>query len=103
MKKETFQVKENESLKRDYDQIVSNIETDKEQVVDVRGVGEFNSVNQLTGEPNHIPGSLNLPYSELFDPTTYTLKDKEQLLQGSSLIFSSENFSIHKYFNKKII
>lgn len=70
---------ENKSLIRNYDQIKKNIETKKEQVVDVRPPEVYNQINGETNKPNHIPSSFNVPYGQLFDPETGLLKSKEQI------------------------
>ncbi|WP_207478613.1 3-mercaptopyruvate sulfurtransferase [Arenibaculum pallidiluteum] len=63
-------------------QLLANIETRREQVVDARASGRF------TGEepeiwpgrrPGHIPGALSLPYTELLDPVTKTFLPAEAL------------------------
>lgn len=60
-------------MKKDFEQIQKNIKSDKEQVVDVRGSADF--------EAEHIPYSLNLPYSDLFDKNTGLIKTKDELLK----------------------
>ena len=63
---------------RNYEDITKN---KTELVLDARGPGEFNKVNEITGERNHIPNSINVPYNELFDLNTGLLKTKEELLR----------------------
>jgi rhodanese-related sulfurtransferase len=48
-----------------------NSATNEEQLVDVRGPGDF--------ENGHIPQSINVPYQEFFDKETGGLKNKEKL------------------------
>lgn len=62
---------------RDFDAIVSNIESHKEQLVDVRDSEEFNKV--VDGVKNNIPFSKNLPYSEFFDKENGSLKNLDEL------------------------
>jgi thiosulfate/3-mercaptopyruvate sulfurtransferase len=70
------------SLVRDRGQVMTNLATRREQVLDARSRGRFAG---LAPEPRqglrggHIPGSLNLPYDELIDPKTRTLLPAETL------------------------
>ena len=66
-----FTVWKNEKVVRTKAQILANLESGAEQLMDARGAARF------TGEegdprPNvakgHIPGSLNLPYGQMFNP-----------------------------------
>ena len=71
-KKETFTIKENKALVRNFDQVNDNSSTNKEQIVDVRGAHDFNEIG-------NIPNSKNVPYSDLFDQETGLIKSKEEL------------------------
>ena len=71
-----FTARFDHSQVRDKTQILANIKTGREQVLDARAKGRF------TGrEPElwpgrrsgHIPGSHNLPFTDLLDPTNKTL------------------------------
>jgi thiosulfate/3-mercaptopyruvate sulfurtransferase len=71
-----FTARFDHSQVRDKTQILANIKTGREQVLDARAKGRF------TGrEPElwpgrrsgHIPGSYNLPFTNLLDPTNRTL------------------------------
>tara|TARA_Y100000588_G_C14258788_1_gene926671 strand:+ start:2507 stop:3361 length:855 start_codon:yes stop_codon:yes gene_type:complete len=72
----TFEANFRPELVRDLAQMLSNMETELEQVVDARGHGRF-----VGSEPEvrpglrsgHIPGSSNLPYTELIDTTNQSL------------------------------
>jgi len=69
-------------LVRDLAQMLRNVETESEQVVDARGHGRF-----VGSEPEvrpglrsgHIPGSANLPYTELVDAASNTLLPPDQI------------------------
>ena len=63
---------------RNYEQIIANIKTGQEKLVDVRASSEFNKVLD-GGVENKIPNSVNLPYEELFDRENGTLKSREVL------------------------
>jgi thiosulfate/3-mercaptopyruvate sulfurtransferase len=67
---------------RSQQQILANIETRAEQLVDARPRGRFEGT---VAEPRpdsrsgHIPGSRNVPYAELFDAKTGTMKSLDEL------------------------
>jgi thiosulfate/3-mercaptopyruvate sulfurtransferase len=73
--------RKNTFLVRDREQMLANIDSKREQVVDARGAGRF------TGEEpeirdgirsGHIPGSANLPYSSLLNDDK-TIRDDDAL------------------------
>jgi thiosulfate/3-mercaptopyruvate sulfurtransferase len=70
---------------RSQQQVLGNIETRAEQLVDARPRGRFAGT---VAEPRpdsrsgHIPGSRNVPYAELFDARTGTMKPLEDLRQA---------------------
>jgi thiosulfate/3-mercaptopyruvate sulfurtransferase len=61
----------NDELVRNIDQMMMNVDSGSEQVVDARSAGRFAGTDP---EPwpvikvGHIPGSLNLPFNSLMDP-----------------------------------
>lgn len=63
-------------------QLVSNLSSHREQLVDARAVARFTGA---VAEPRaglrsgHIPGSRNLPYTELFDPGTGVMKPLDDI------------------------
>lgn len=67
----------NATLVRDFDQIKDNLTSKREQVVDARSAGRFTAT---APEPwpslhvGHMPGALNVPYTDLIDPDTHTMK-----------------------------
>jgi len=67
---------------RSQQQVLANIETRAEQLVDARPRGRFEGT---VAEPRpdsrsgHIPGSRNVPYAELFDAKTGAMKPLEEL------------------------
>ena len=77
-----FTARFNTLMLRDIGQILANIESRSEQVLDVRSAGRFNGIDP---EPRagmrggHIPGSLNLPFADLFDPETRKMHDPDAL------------------------
>jgi thiosulfate/3-mercaptopyruvate sulfurtransferase len=67
----------NTFLVRDKAQLLANLKSRREQVLDARAAGRF------TGEApepragmrsGHIPGSRSLPFTELLDPETQTMR-----------------------------
>jgi thiosulfate/3-mercaptopyruvate sulfurtransferase len=77
-----FTARLNTLLVRDKDQILGNIETRREQVLDARAAGRFAGT---VAEPwpgrrqGHIPGSRNLDHASLIDPRTGTFKPPQAL------------------------
>lgn len=71
-----FTARRDDGLIRDAGRIFSNIGRREEQVVDARASGRFTGEQEEVWpgrRPGHIPGSLNLPYTDLIDPTTKTV------------------------------
>jgi len=68
-------------LRRKVD-VLQNLSTKTEQVVDARSAGRFRGTDpepRLGLRSGHIPGSRNLPYGTLLDPTTQTVLPADQL------------------------
>jgi len=67
---------------RSKQQLVDNLSSHAEQVIDARSSGRFDG---SVAEPRaglrggHIPGSRNLPYNELFDATTGIMKPLDEM------------------------
>ena len=72
---------------RSMQQMIANIASKAEQVIDARASDRFEA---RVGEPRpglrpgHIPGSRNLPYNNLFDPTTGAMKPLDELRKAFS-------------------
>ncbi len=70
------------TMVRDIDQLLANVAHRTDQVVDARSAGRFRGSEP---EPRaglrsgHIPGSRNLPFTALFDPTGNTFKNGEEI------------------------
>jgi thiosulfate/3-mercaptopyruvate sulfurtransferase len=77
-----FAAKFDPSCIRSQQQILANIETRAEQLVDARPRGRFEGA---VAEPRpdsrsgHIPGSRNVPYADLFDARTGAMKSLDDL------------------------
>jgi thiosulfate/3-mercaptopyruvate sulfurtransferase len=82
-----LQAKLDPGFVRSKQQLLGNIETKKEQVVDARPRPRFEGTVK---EPwpgrrsGHIPGSRNVPYAELFDAKTGAMKPLEELRKAFS-------------------
>lgn len=78
----TFVADKREPLVRTVDQLLANIQTQADQVLDARTAGRFDATEP---EPRaglrggHIPGSFNQPFLALYEPETKTLKSAEAL------------------------
>jgi thiosulfate/3-mercaptopyruvate sulfurtransferase len=77
-----FQAKLDARFVRSKQQVLSNLDTHGEQMVDARQRPRFEGA---VAEPwpgrrsGHIPGSRNVPYAELFDANTGTMKSLDDL------------------------
>lgn len=78
-----FTPRPNNALLREFAQMMQNLEAGREQVVDLRGAARFagKEPEPRPGvRPGHIPGSANIPYTELTDAAG-TLKSPGALRQ----------------------
>jgi len=77
-----FTARMNSFMLRDKDQILRNLPTRREQVLDARSRGRFegSDAEPRPGlRPGHIPGSLSLPYTDLIERESQTLRGVEEL------------------------
>ncbi len=78
-----FTATKDESLVRDVGQVIANIDTRAEQVIDARSPGRFRGAEpepRPCKKAGHIPGSLNTPVATLMDPTdNFTLRPADDL------------------------
>jgi thiosulfate/3-mercaptopyruvate sulfurtransferase len=82
-----FQARFDPSFVRSKEQLVDNIETRKEQVIDARPRPRFEGtvVEPWPGRRSgHIPGSRNVPYAELFDAKSGAMKPLDELRKAFS-------------------
>lgn len=78
-----FTPRPNNALLRSFDQVMQNLSSRREQLVDQRSAPRFagKEAEPRPGvRPGHIPGSLNVPYSELTGEDG-TLKPREELVR----------------------
>ena len=77
-----FTARLNNLMVRDLDQIQGNIASARAQLLDARPAGRFSGI---VSEPRsdlrsgHVPGSLSLPYADLLDPDTGTMRAADAL------------------------
>lgn len=67
---------------RTVDQIVENLGTQRETVIDARAAGRFEGSEEETWpgrRRGHIPGSRNVPFTQLIDPATRTMLPPDRL------------------------
>jgi thiosulfate/3-mercaptopyruvate sulfurtransferase len=77
-----FQAKLDASFVRSKEQLLKNLESRREQLVDARPRPRFEGtvVEPWPGRRSgHIPGSRNVPYADLFDAKTGAMKPLEEL------------------------
>lgn len=82
------------SIVRAFDHMYANLDRRQEQVIDARGRPRFNGEEQEPRpgvQPGHIPGSINIPYTEMTEPGG-TLKPNESLAR----IFREHGVDIHQ-------
>ena len=76
----------NDVLVRDIQQMLANVESGKEQVIDARAKERFEGTAPEPREgarAGHIPGSLNLPFGQFFDKERNSvMRDAEELTQA---------------------
>lgn len=66
-----FTSRMNNTLVRSVEQVIANIETGKEQVIDARSSGRFKGEEpepRPSAKVGHIPGSMSLPFNSLMNP-----------------------------------
>ena len=71
-----FTARYNNLMVRDLAQMKGNLASKREQVVDARAAGRFDGTEKEPRQglrSGHIPGSRNIPFTDLLDPKTKTL------------------------------
>ncbi len=77
-----FTARMDTTMVRDKAQMLANLKTGREQVVDARSRGRFEGRDpeprpELRG--GHIPGSLNLPFTDLMEMESQTMKPRAEI------------------------
>jgi thiosulfate/3-mercaptopyruvate sulfurtransferase len=86
-KSATFKATYDPKRVRSIEQMIANVESRAEQVIDARAADRFEG---RAPEPRpgiragHIPGSRNVPYSNLFDAATGEMKSLDELRRAFS-------------------
>ncbi len=78
-----FTPRPNYTLSRTFSQVKENLATAREQVIDLRSAGRYagQEAEPRPGvRPGHIPGSVNIPYTEMSDAAG-TLKSRGELAE----------------------
>jgi thiosulfate/3-mercaptopyruvate sulfurtransferase len=91
----TFTARFDAATIRRRDQLVANLASRREQVIDARARPRFagNVAEPRPGlRSGHIPGSLNLPYNELFDAATGAMKPVAELER----LFTAEGLDLRR-------
>ncbi|MBX6321177.1 MAG: sulfurtransferase, partial [Rhodospirillaceae bacterium] len=82
LRPKTYSAQADPALVRSKAQMLANLTTRREQVLDARPAGRFTGDEPETWpgrRGGHIPGARNLPYADLVDPATGTFLDAERL------------------------
>lgn len=77
-----FTARQNTLMMRDKEQMLGNLKRAREQVLDARAVGRFTGAEADLWpgrRRGHIPGSCNLPFTDLIDPETRTMLPPDEL------------------------
>ena len=78
-----FTAKMDKSFVRSVEQMISNVGTKNEQVVDARSVGRFKGEEpepRPSAKVGHIPGSLSLPFNTILNPKNhFTYRSAEEI------------------------
>jgi thiosulfate/3-mercaptopyruvate sulfurtransferase len=86
----------NNTLVRSREQILHNLETGREQVIDVRSAGRFNGTEPEPREglrSGRIPGSMNLPFQKVLDMDNHgTMRPAAEL----KVIFEESGLDLSK-------
>jgi thiosulfate/3-mercaptopyruvate sulfurtransferase len=80
--RQSFSSRFDRSLVRDSNAVLANMDTQIAQVVDARSAGRFEGRDpepRAGLKSGHIPGSINLPYGDLLDPTSGCLLAPHQI------------------------
>jgi thiosulfate/3-mercaptopyruvate sulfurtransferase len=81
----TFRANYDARRVRSIEQMIANVASHAEQVIDARAADRFEgrAVEPRPGiRSGHIPGALNLPYNNLFDAATGTMKPLDDLREA---------------------
>ncbi|NQV84992.1 MAG: sulfurtransferase [Rhodospirillales bacterium] len=81
----TFAAVKNDAMVRDINQMLANVESGAEQVIDARSKERFDGIEidkREGARSGHIPGSFNIPFNTFFDKDrNCVMRDAEELTQ----------------------
>jgi thiosulfate/3-mercaptopyruvate sulfurtransferase len=85
----------NHTLVRDFDHMKANLDSHRDLVLDARSPGRFSGADpepRACRHAGHIPGSLNLPFTQLIDERTRCMKSGDEL----RALFEKAGVDAHK-------
>jgi thiosulfate/3-mercaptopyruvate sulfurtransferase len=85
----------NHTLVRDFDHMKANLDSHRDLVLDARSPGRFSGADpepRACRHAGHIPGSLNLPFTQLIDERTRCMKSGDEL----RALFEKAGVDVHK-------
>jgi thiosulfate/3-mercaptopyruvate sulfurtransferase len=77
-----FTARMNTLLVREYDQVLANVKSGREQFLDARSKGRFDGMEPEPREglpSGHVPGSINLPFTRMLDMADKTMLPAEEI------------------------
>lgn len=80
-----FTARTNTFLVREYDQVLANMKSGREQFIDARSVGRFNGTEPEPREglpSGRVPGSINLPYARMLDMADMTMLPADEIREA---------------------
>lgn len=80
-----FTARTNTLLVREYDQVLANLKTGREQFIDSRSRGRFRGTELEPREglrSGHAPGAINLPYTAMLDMADKTMLPADEILEA---------------------
>jgi thiosulfate/3-mercaptopyruvate sulfurtransferase len=89
-----FTARQDHAVVKDFVQMTENLRTRQYQVIDARGIARFKAIEPELRpgvRGGHIPGSLNVPYTELINPNG-TMKTREELQKA----FDVHGVDVHR-------
>lgn len=78
-----FTARTNTFLVREYDQVLANMKSGREQFIDARSTGRFNGTEPEPREglpSGHVPGSINLPFTRMLDRADKTMLPADEII-----------------------
>ena len=80
-----FRARTNTFLVRDYDQVLANCKTGREQFLDARSAGRFNGTEPEPREElpsGHAPGAINIPFTRLMEMADKTMLPSDEIREA---------------------